>query len=165
MTENVILIGMPGSGKSTAGVVLSKLLNYKFIDTDLLIQERENARLSEIIDRVGREGFHAIEEDVIASVETRHAVIATGGSAIYHPRAMAHARAIGTVVYIRISLEELSKRLGDLASRGVTFQPGQTLADLYAERIPLYEKYAHVTVDADGTDTSALAEAIAAALE
>ena len=154
-TDNVILIGMPGSGKSTAGMALAKALGYEFVDADDLIRAREHATLEQIIARVGRLGFHQIESDVLSGIDTRRTVIAPGGSCIYHPRAMEHLRSIGTVVYLSLPLETVTERLGDLTARGVTFQPGQTLADLYAERVPLYEQYAHLTADTAGLDLEA----------
>lgn len=145
--DNIILIGMPGSGKSTLGVLLAKAMQYRFMDTDLLIQEKEGKLLREIIAKEGQEGFLAIEEEVNASVCAEHTVIAPGGSAIYSARAMEHFSEIGTVVYLHVSLEELEKRLGDLKKRGVVLKEGQTLADLFEERRPYYERYAKITID------------------
>lgn len=148
--DNVVLIGMPGAGKSTVGVVLAKKLGYRFIDSDLVIQERYDKLLHELIEEHGVEGFWKIENDVNASINTHKSVIATGGSAVYGAEAMEHLREIGTVVYLKLPYEEVADRLGDLNARGVTMQPGQTLKDLYEERTPLYEKYAHVVIDCDG---------------
>lgn len=148
--KNIILIGMPGAGKSTVGVVLAKRLGYTFVDSDLVIQERHGKLLHELISAHGIEGFWKIENDVNASLQYEKAVIATGGSAIYGAEAMEHLRSIGTVVYLQLPFEEIEERLGDLNARGVTLQPGQTLRDLYAERVPLYEKYAHRTIDCSG---------------
>lgn len=145
--DNVILIGMPGAGKSTIGVVLAKSIGFKFIDSDLLIQEREGKLLHEIISQVGDEGFRKIENDVNSSIDVTKAVIATGGSAVYGKEAMEHFKKIGTVVYLKHSYDEIEKRLGDLTKRGVTIKKGQTLADLYNERTPLYEKYADVVIN------------------
>lgn len=145
--ENIILIGMPGCGKSTTGVVLAKVLGYHFIDADLLIQERENRLLSEIIEDEGPEGFNRIENEVNASIDAERAVIATGGSVVYGKAAMTHLRQIGIVVYLRLPLDELRDRLGDLAERGISMKEGQTLNDLFVERTPLYEQFAHLTVD------------------
>lgn len=147
---NLVLIGMPGAGKSTVGVVLAKRMGYGFVDSDLLIQERYGKLLHELIEEKGVEGFWKLENDVNASLKTNCCVIATGGSAVYGAEAMEHLRKIGTVIYLRLSLEELTERLGDLNARGVTLRKGQSLADLYEERIPLYEKYAHRVVDCDG---------------
>lgn len=148
--ENIILIGMPGCGKSTVGVVLAKALGMDFIDSDLLIQRREGKRLAQIIEEMGDDGFRAIENEVNAGIHAQGCVIATGGSVIYGREAMAHLRAIGTVVYLQLSYEQVKERLGDLHTRGVTVKPGQTLRDLYNERCPLYASYAHVTIPCDG---------------
>ena len=150
MKDNIVLIGMPGAGKSTVGVVLAKRLGYRFVDSDLVIQDRYDKLLHELIEEHGVEGFWRIEEEVNASLTPHRSVIATGGSVIYGPRAMEHLREIGTVVYLKLPLEEVADRLGDLNARGVTLMPGQTLADLYAERVPLYERYAHQVVDCQG---------------
>lgn len=148
--DNIILIGMPGSGKSTVGVVLAKVLGYQFVDSDLLIQEREGRLLSQIMEEDGIERFIEIENEVNAGIQAKHSVIATGGSAVYGGQAMEHLRKIGTVVYLQLPLKALKKRLGDLKGRGVVVREGQTLKELYKERVPLYEKYAHLTVDETG---------------
>lgn len=145
--KNIILIGMPGVGKSTVGVVLAKKLGFSFLDSDLLIQEREGMRLHEIIEQKGLEAFNRIENDVNASIEAENAVIATGGSVIYGEHAMRHLKAIGRVIYLKLNCEELKERLGDLEERGVSIRPGMTLEELYQERTPLYEKYADRSVD------------------
>lgn len=150
--NNIVLIGMPGAGKSTVGVILAKVMGYHFIDSDLLIQEQENCLLKDIIERDGLEGLIAIEEQVNSSIMTEHSVIATGGSVIYGAKAMEHLRSIGTVVYIKLSYRTISKRLGNIKQRGVVFREGQTLQSLYEERCPLYEQYAHVTIDAEELD-------------
>ncbi len=147
--KNIILIGMPGAGKSTVGVVLAKRLGYGFIDSDLVIQEKYGKLLHELIEESGVEGFWKIENDVNAGLTVERSVIATGGSAIYGEEAMEHLRKIGTVVYLSLSYEEIKERLGDLNARGVTLKPGQDLAALYAERTPMYEKYAHITIECD----------------
>lgn len=152
MKENIVLIGMPGVGKSTLGVVLAKELGFQFVDADLLIQERENRLLKEIIAEDGVEGFLKIENDVNASIRAEKTVIATGGSVIYGSEAMEHLKEIGTVVYLKLDYETLDSRLGNLKGRGVVLKDGQTLKDLYDERIPLYEKYADVIVDEGGLD-------------
>lgn len=150
MKDNFVLIGMPGAGKSTVGVVLAKKLGFSFVDSDLVIQEKYGKLLHELIEENGVEGFWKIENDVNVSLALHKCVIATGGSAIYGAEAMEHLREIGTVIYLKLPYEEVEERLGDLNARGVTLQPGQTLHDLYEERIPLYEKYAHVTIDCAG---------------
>ena len=143
--NNIILIGMPGCGKSTVGVVLAKAMGYDFLDSDLLIQQREGRVLSRILEEEGPDAFNRIEEDVNASIQAERTVIATGGSVVYGPRAMEHLREIGTVIYLKLPLAEVAERLGDLTERGVSLHEGQTLEDLYRERIPLYEKYADLT--------------------
>lgn len=146
---NYILIGMPGCGKSTVGVVLAKKVGFKFIDSDLVIQEQEHKLLHEIISENGIEKFKDIENKVNAGLTTEYSVIATGGSVIYGRDAMEHLKSIGTVIYLKLSYPEIENRLGDLTERGVVLNPNQTLLDLYKERTPLYEKYSDVTVDCD----------------
>lgn len=148
--KNIVLIGMPGAGKSTVGVVLAKSLGFGFLDSDLLIQEKYKKLLHEIIEEQGIEGFWQTENEVNASIETDNTVIATGGSAIYGKEAMEHLKQIGTVVYLKLSCEELAVRLGDLNERGVTLKQGQDLKGLYLERIPYYEKYADLIIDCEG---------------
>lgn len=162
--DNIILIGMPGAGKSTVGVVLAKRLGYAFMDADLVIQSREGKLLHEIISERGVEGFWKVEESVGESIETDRTVIATGGSAVYGPKAMAHYKKIGTVIYLSLLLEGIKKRLGDLDERGVTLREGQDLDSLYAERLPLYEKYADITVACDGLEIREIVERIAGML-
>ena len=147
MKDNIVLIGMPGSGKSTVGVILAKVLGYSFIDSDLLIQKAEKKLLKEIIAREGQEGFLKIENRVNASIETEKSVIATGGSVVYCQEAMEHLKEIGTVIYLQLDYPILRRRLGNLIGRGVVLKEGQTLKDLYEERVPLYEKYADYIID------------------
>lgn len=144
--ENIILIGMPGAGKSSIGVVLAKAIGYEFVDTDLLIQAREGCLLSEIIEKEGRERFVEIENEVNAGLDVKRCVIAPGGSVIYGIEAMKHFQEIGTIVYLKLSYEDLAKRLGNLKGRGVVLKEGQTLKDLYEERTSLYETYADLTI-------------------
>lgn len=144
--NNIVLTGMPGVGKSTIGIVLAKVLGYDFIDSDLLIQKSEGKLLWQIMRDVGNDEFNRIEERINSEIEADSSVIATGGSVIYGPKAMEHLRSIGTVVYLEADCATLAARLGDLTRRGVVFQPGQGLSDLFAERVPLYRKYAHITV-------------------
>ena len=159
--KNIILIGMPGAGKSTVGVVLAKKLGYAFVDADLVIQSREGKLLHEIIAERGVEGFWQVEESVGESLEARRTVIATGGSAVYGPKAMAHYKQIGTVIYLSLPLSKIRKRLGDLDERGVTLRDGQDLAGLYRERVPLYERYADLTVACEGLSIREIVEKIA----
>ena len=147
---NIILTGMPGAGKSTVGVVLAKKMGYRFMDSDLVIQEREGKLLHELIRELGGEGFLQLENEINASIRTDRSVIATGGSAVYGKEAMEHFRQIGTVLYLSLPYDEIEKRLGDLNERGVVLAPGQTLQDLYRERVPLYESYAHRVIDCSG---------------
>ena len=147
--QNLILIGMPGCGKSTVGVVLAKALGMDFIDSDLVIQKTTGKRLSQIIDESGDEGFREVENRVNAQLEADNSIIATGGSVVYGEEAMRHLKAIGTVIYLKLSYASIEDRLGDLHARGVTIQPGWTLRDLYNERCPLYERWADVTIDCE----------------
>lgn len=159
--KNVVLIGMPGAGKSTIGVILAKVMGYQFIDSDLLIQEQEKCLLKDIIERDGLEGLLHIEEQVNSKISVEESVIATGGSVIYGENAMKHLREIGIVVYIQLSYETINNRLGNIRQRGVVFREGQTLKDLYVERCPLYEKYAHITVNAENLGIEEVMEKIA----
>lgn len=151
---------MPGAGKSTIGVILAKVMGYRFVDSDLVIQEEEHRLLKDIIAEDGVEEFVKIENRINASLDVDKSVIATGGSVIYGAEAMEHLREIGTVVYIRLRYEEIRARLGDLSQRGVVLREGQTLLDLYNERCPLYEKYAHIAVDGDRMQIVEVMEAI-----
>lgn len=150
--NNITLIGMPGAGKSTVGVVLAKVLGMDFVDSDLLIQKRERKRLWQIIAEQGNDGFARIEEEVNSSIDVSDTVIATGGSAVYSPKAMKHLGNISTIVYLKVSCDSLHKRLGNLEKRGVAMKKGQTLESLYEERCPLYEAYADIIVDLDHSD-------------
>lgn len=162
--DNLVLIGMPSSGKSTAGVLLAKKIGYGFIDSDLIIQGEQGALLSEIIEREGTEGFIAIEERVNAGLMAMRCVIATGGSVCYSERAMGHLKTLGTVVYLQLSEEEVARRIPSLVKRGVVMRGNATtLSALYRERVPLYERYADVTVHCDGQTIDETVEAIAAA--
>ena len=161
LRKNIILIGMPGVGKSTIGVVLAKRLGFRFVDSDLVIQNKEGRLLHEIIAEKGVEGFWQTEEEINASIETDYTVIATGGSVIYGSRAMEHFKQIGIIVYLKLSLEAITERLGDLNERGVTLREGQDLAALYAERIPMYERYADITMDCEGLSIREIVAAIA----
>ncbi len=163
--NNIILIGMPASGKSTAGVLLAKTLGYGFIDTDLLIQSEQKALLCDVIAQKGAEEFIAIEERVCASLWAERCVIATGGSAVYGEKAMRHFAEMGTIVYLKLGEKSIEKRLKNIVLRGVVMRrQGETVAELYAERVPLYEKYADVTVDCEGLSLEETAERIIATL-
>ena len=163
--KNIILIGMPASGKSTAGVLLAKAIGYGFIDTDLLIQNCERALLCDIIREKGSEEFLRIEEEVNAELWAEHCVISTGGSVIYGEKAMAHLKELGVVVYLKLGEPALEKRLKNIFRRGVVMRtPGETVAQLYAERVPLYEKYADITVDCENHTVEETVQAIAEAV-
>ena len=152
MKSNIVLIGMPGVGKSTIGVILAKVLGYEFVDTDLVIQKAEDRLLKEIIEEQGAEGFIALENRVLSSLEVSGAVIATGGSVVYGEDAMRHLSKTGTVVYLKQEMGELRSRLSNMKNRGVVFREGQSFEDLYEERCRLYERYAELTVDEAGRD-------------
>lgn len=147
MKNNITLIGMPASGKSSVGVVLAKRLGMKFIDGDLLIQEAYGKRLKDIIAEYGQEGFRQIEDKINSEIEVENAVISPGGSVIYGNKAMEHLKEISTVVYLELSYPAVKSRLGDLRERGVSLKENQTLKNLYDERVPLYQKYADITVN------------------
>ena len=162
---NICLIGMPGVGKSTVGVILAKQLGCDYVDADLVIQRREKRLLSRIIEEEGIDGFLRIENEVCRMLaDTEDAVIATGGSAVYGKEAMERFREKGTVVYLEASLPTLEKRLSDLKGRGVVLKEGQTLEDLYRERVPLYERYADITVNEDGKGLEETMETVLQAL-
>lgn len=162
--NNLVLIGMPSSGKSTAGVLLAKKIGFGFIDCDLIIQGEQNALLSEIIEREGPEGFIQIEERVNAGLAAMRCVIATGGSVCYSERAMQHLKSMGTVVYLQLSEQEVARRIPNLVRRGVVMRGNVgTLHDLYLQRVPLYEQYADVTIRCDGRTIDETVAAIAEA--
>ena len=162
--SNIVLIGMPGCGKSTVGVLLAKALGYAFVDTDVVLQARQKKKLQQIIDEKGIDGFLKIEEETIANFDCEHTVIATGGSVVYGEKAMAHLHGNGTVVYIQLPYAEIERRLDNLATRGVTLREGQTLRALFDERIPLYEKEADIVFDASGNHIEQTVRGIADAL-
>ena len=160
MKMSITLIGMPSCGKSTLGVLLAKKLGYRFIDSDLLIQERENALLHQIISEKGTGEFLRIENDVNCSITDTRAVISTGGSAVYGEQAMKHLATLGEVVYLRISLDTMLARLGDYSHRGVVLPEGYTLANMYEERSALYMRYATAVIDIDKEDINTNLEKI-----
>lgn len=164
--DNIVLIGMPGAGKSTLGVVLAKILNYDFLDADLVIQNKHGKTLQTLINEYGPQGFLDVENQDLQEINVHRTIIATGGSAVYSDRAMEHLRSIGTVVYLQISYKELANRLGDLQERGVVMKGGMgmSLADLYEERLPLYEKWADIIVDVEKTSITKAAKKVAGAL-
>ena len=163
--DNIILIGMPAVGKSTVGVIVAKRLGYKFIDTDLLIQEETGKLLREIIAEQGREGFLKIEDDVNSRVNVEKTIISPGGSVVYCENAMKHYKEIGKILYLKVSYETISKRLRNAKKRGVVLRDGQTLEDLYNERVRLFEKYADLTVVEDGFSLEETIDNVLEALE
>ncbi len=165
MKTNITLIGMPASGKSTVGVLLAKRLGFSFVDVDIVIQEKTGRLLKEIIAQEGTEGFLRIEDRINQSLDVRRSVIAPGGSVIYGEQAMAHLKEISTVVYLRLSYRSVRRRLGNLKDRGVALKDGMTLRDLYNERVPLYERYADITVDETGKTPGQTVDELRAIME
>lgn len=151
---NIVLIGMPGCGKSTLGVVLAKILNMKFCDMDLLVQQTGQRRLQEILDQDGVESFLNLEESVYLSARLDHTVIATSGSAVLREKAVMHLKENGILVYLRLSYETIAQRITNFESRGIVKETDETLFDIYQKRTPLYEKYADITIDAEGLSAS-----------
>lgn len=162
--SNITLIGMPGAGKSTIGVILAKNLSWAFVDTDLLIQLKQGKSLQNLLEKHGHLGLRQIEEEAICGLEVRCHVIATGGSAAYSERAMRHLQDASRIVFLQTSFPELLRRIHNFASRGIAKAPSQTFAELFAERQPLYQRYADLTIPCDGLTQDQIAEQIAARL-
>lgn len=164
---NIILIGMPGAGKSTVGVILAKALGMDFLDSDLAICRETGKTLQEILDQDGLDAFLKLEEAVVCGLAPRHTVIATGGSVPMSQKAMEHLKAQGTVVYLQVELPELSRRLSNITTRGIAFGPGENLETLYEKRVPVYRRWADKTVSADPryNNIEHMVEAIIAALK
>ncbi|MEE1023994.1 MAG: shikimate kinase [Acutalibacteraceae bacterium] len=160
MKTNIILIGMPGCGKSTCGVLLAKLMLKSFLDTDLLIQQNEGKKLQDIINEKGNDYFKKCENDSVVTLYAQNCVIATGGSMVYNEEAMKHLKELGYVVYLRLGFNSMKKRINNLATRGILLKEGYTLEDMYNERAPLYEKYADITVNCDRNSINDTVEAI-----
>ena len=163
--KNITLIGMPGVGKSTIGVILAKIIGYEFIDSDIVIQKQEGKLLKDIIAQAGSDGFLQIENRIHKDMCPSHAIISPGGSICYCREGLEHLRDISTVVYLKLNYEELAHRLGNLTARGVVLKDGQTLLDLYQERTPLYEKYDHVVINETGLQVEETLQAVMNALE
>lgn len=163
--KNIVFIGMPASGKSTVGVVVAKRLGYKFVDTDLVIQEVEKRLLKEIIAEEGNEGFLRIEDRVNAEIQEERAVISPGGSVVYCENAMRHYKETGMIVYLHTSYETINNRLHNAKNRGVVLKDGQTLKDLYEERTALFEWYADFTISEEGRDLEETIEEVLRVLE
>lgn len=162
---NIVLVGMSGAGKSTLGVLLAKALAKSFVDTDILIQQRAGKRLQDIIDTDGVEAFMRIEEETVSSLEAENTVIATGGSVVYSEKAMGVLLKEGICVYLHVDFEELSARLSNITTRGIVFKNAHTLREVYEERLPLYEKYADLTVYCTGNSVEESVESIIKNLE
>lgn len=163
--DNIILIGMPAVGKSTVGVVVAKRLGYRFLDTDILIQEETGKLLREIIAEQGIEGFLKVEDAINSKVNVKKTVVSPGGSVVYCENAMKHYKETGKILYLKVSYETISKRLRNAKKRGVVLKEGQTLKDLYDERVKLFEKYADITVVEDGYSLEETIDNVMDALE
>jgi shikimate kinase len=148
--KNIVLIGMPASGKSTLGVVLAKALGMDFVDTDLLIQRAHGKRLQDIIQKKGLKAFSAIEEETLSGLELENSVISTGGSAVYSEKAMMHLKKNGCILYLHVPFNEIQRRLRNITTRGIVMSPGTTLKQLYDERLPLYQHYADMVIHCTG---------------
>ena len=148
--DNIILVGMPGAGKSTLGVLLAKATGKLFVDTDIIIQQKTKRLLQDIIDNDGTDAFLKLEEEILMSVNEENTVIATGGSAVYSEKAMEHFAKSGKIIYLHVDFAEIEKRVTNITTRGIVLKNGKSLADAFAERKPLYDKYAHITVDCTG---------------
>lgn len=165
MGKNIVLIGMPGAGKSTVGVLLAKALNYMFIDSDLIIQNSDGRKLYEIINQDGIDAFLDLENRIISKIKVSNTVIATGGSAIFGAEGMKHLKESGIVVYIKLSCDEIVKRVNNIKTRGIAMKNGETIEDIYAKRVPLYEKYADIIVDCNTLSIEETVEIIGKNLE
>jgi shikimate kinase len=163
--SNIVLIGMPGSGKSTIGVILAKQTSRDFVDTDLLIQSKAQRSLQDILDRDGYLQLRELEAEVLLSLELENHVISTGGSAVYSDSAMLHLKQNGICIYLNVSLDTLRRRISDYETRGIARRPDQSFDDLFAERTRLYRQYADITVDGDGLNQDQVCRQIMEQLE
>ena len=163
--SNITLIGMPSSGKSTVGVLLAKRLGYSFVDVDIVIQEKEGCLLKEIIAEKGMDGFMEVENRINAELDVSRSVIAPGGSVIFGKEAMEHYQEISQIVYLKLSYQEVERRIGNVVDRGVVLKEGQTLKDLYDERIPYYEKYVDITIDETGHTAGSIVDMLRTIIE
>ncbi len=161
----ITLIGMPGAGKTVMGKALAAYLGIEWIDADRCIEKNAGRRLQDIINEDGLAAFCKLEEQVLISLAGKKAVISTGGSAVYYERAMQSLKENGKIVYLSVGVEEIIKRIGDYFKRGIVLTEGKTIKDLYNERVPLYEKYADVTVDCDGEDYATYQRRLNSAVE
>lgn len=157
---NIVLIGMPGCGKSTIGVLLAKALLFDFVDTDLVIQNKYSKSLCDIIDQQGLEGFKSVENEVLASLSCQNSVIATGGSAVYGKSGMANLKKDGKTVYLKLSPEDISSRINNITTRGIAMKKDTTIEELFIERAPLYEQYADITLDCAGLTVEECVKAV-----
>jgi len=158
--ENLVLIGMFGSGKSTVGRVLAQKLRYTFVDVDHLIEAKYKMPLQKVLDKLGMKGFMEMEDKTIQALQYRHCVISPGGSAVYYPKAMKQLQKLGPRVFLKVSLTTLKKRLPDWSNRGVVCRGGNSLPALFKERAPLFKKYSDLTVEAKGTSAEKIAKDI-----
>lgn len=163
--DNLVLIGMPGVGKSTVGVLLAKATGRLFVDTDVYIQAIEGRTLKEMIDQVGLEEFCRIEAEHILCIDAANMVLATGGSVVYSTKLMEHLAGIATIIHLDLDLAAIRTRLGDPIERGVIIRKGESLEELYAKRMPLYRKYADITIDCGGMDHQQVLDAIMTAID
>ena len=163
--NNIVLIGMPASGKSTVGVILAKILGMDFMDTDILIQQSTDKRLNEIIDEQGVDGFLKVEEKTLLDIDVHNTVIATGGSAVYSADGIRHLAENSVIIYLSVERERLKARLKDIKERGVVLRPGESFDDMYDNRTGLYKEYADITIVEDGTTIEDTVSAIRAALK
>lgn len=158
--RNVVLIGMPGCGKSTLGVLLAKVLMMDFVDTDLLLQKQCGKPLQKLVDELGSDGFSQMEEDFVSQLALENTVIATGGSVALEEKAMEKLHENGVIVFVKLSYETIEKRLKNISTRGIAMKKGQTLRQLYDQRQPFYQRWADMTLEADDQDIEETMEAL-----